>query len=378
MCSDTAIGENRRTIPFVDLLRAHSHLSDSLESAFHRVVGGSAFTLGGEVERFEASFAKYIGVAHAVGVGSGTDALHFALRACGVGPGDEVITAVNTFAATAEAILMAGARPVFVDVDERTLLMDINAVEAALSARTRAIIPVHLYGQPVEMVRLMALARTSGVKVIEDACQAHGALCAERRAGGFGDAGCFSFYPGKNLGALGDGGIVVTDDKAVAARIRLLRNHGEDASRLHVESGYCSRLHGLQAAFLSEKLPHLDDWNALRMSAAALYDEALASAAAVLPGRAEGVTHVFHLYVVRVRDRDSCREELGRQGIQTGIHYVVPLHLEPAFAFLGYKQSDFPVAERAADSMISLPMFPYIDRDEVLRVSEAVGEVACE
>ena len=242
MAAFAATDRARQFIPFVNLRRLHSEVGDALEWAFHNVVTAGAFTLGDKVEKFEESFAAYVGVAHAIGVGSGTDALHFALRACGVGPGDEVITAVNTFAATAEAIMMAGARPVFVDVDEHTLLMDLDAVEAALTKNTRAIIPVHLYGQSVDMVRLMDIARRAGVKVVEDACQAHGARCGVYRAGSLGDAGCFSFYPSKNLGALGDGGIVTTDDEAIATRIRSLRNHGEDASRLHVEPGYCSRL----------------------------------------------------------------------------------------------------------------------------------------
>ncbi len=223
-------------------------------------------------------------VRHAIGVGSGTDALHLALRACGVGAGDEVITAVNTFAATAEAIIMAGAKPVFVDVTEDTLLMDLDDVETAVTKNTRAIIPVHLYGQPVDMDRLMGFARPRGIKVIEDACQSHGARCGKFRTGGIGDAGCFSFYPSKNLGALGDGGIVTTDDDQIAERVRLLRNHGEEgSSRLHVESGYCTRLHTLQAAFLNEKLPYLDEWNALRMRAAALYDDMLAPSDVVVP-----------------------------------------------------------------------------------------------
>jgi dTDP-4-amino-4,6-dideoxygalactose transaminase len=368
-----AVDRAGETIPFVDLARLHEHVGGSLERAFRDVVSESSFTLGPHVERFEEEFASFVGVAHAVGVGSGTDALHFALRACGVGAGDEVITAVNTFAATAEAILMAGARPVFVDVDECTLLMDMDAVQAAITEKTRAIIPVHLYGQSVDMIRLMDIARRAGVKVVEDACQAHGASCGAYRVGSLGDVGCFSFYPGKNLGALGDGGIVTTDNEAIAARIRSLRNHGEDASRLHVESGYCSRLHALQAAFLSAKLPHLERWNSMRTQTAALYDRLLARSGVVLPGRAEGVSHVFHLYVIRVGSRDRLRAELADQGIQTGIHYAVPLHLEPAFAGLGYSRGEFPVAERAAASIVSLPMYPFLSEDEVARVAEAVG-----
>jgi len=364
-----------RTIPFVNLQRLQQAMGSTLEAAFFSVVRDASFTMGPVLERFERDFAAYIGVRHAVGVGSGTDALHLALRGCGVGAGDEVITAANTFAATAEAIMMAGARPVFVDVDEDTLLMDLDAVEAAVGPNTRAIIPVHLYGQPVNTPRLTEFAHARGIKVIEDACQSHGARCGKLRSGGIGDAGCFSFYPSKNLGALGDGGMVTTDDDEIAARVRLLRNHGEDASRLHVEPGYCTRLHSLQAAFLAEKLPYLDEWNALRMRAAGLYDDLLGSTDVVVPARNPGVTHVFHLYVIRVRDRDRVREELGERGIQTGIHYAVPLHLEPAFAHLGYVAGEFPVAERAARSILSLPMYPYLDYDEVARVCDAVAEV---
>jgi len=375
MDPSSVIGEIRETIPFVDLHRMHAGISDSLESAFRSVLEESAFTLGKKAQGFEDAFGAYVGTTHAIGVGSGTDALHFALRACGVGSGDEVITAVNTFTATAEAILMAGATPVFVDVDERTLLMDLDAVEAALSPKTRAIIPVHLYGQPVDMTRVMSIARRAGVMVIEDACQAHGAYCGSARAGSLGDAGCFSFYPSKNLGALGDGGMVTTNDPAIAARIRLLRNHGEDASRLHVESGYCSRLHSLQAALLSEKLPHLEEWNAQRVRSADLYDTLLAPIGVTLPGRNQGVSHVFHLYVVRMENRDAARERLAAAGVQTAIHYAVPLHLEPAFAYLGYVRGDFPVAERAAASIVSLPMYPFMRDEEVGRVAAAVGEV---
>lgn len=374
--SSLATERSVRTVPFVDLQRLHQGMDGALERAFQTVVDEGAFTLGKRVEMFEDSFARYTGVDQSIGVGSGTDALHFALRACGVGPGDEVITAVNTFAATAEAIVMAGARPVFVDVDESTLLMTPEAVEHAITERTRAIVPVHLYGQPVDMDGIMALARPRGIKVVEDACQAHGATCRGRRAGRLGDAGCFSFYPSKNLGALGDGGIVTTDDPEIADRVRSLRNHGEDDRRLHVESAYCSRLHGVQAALLSEKLPLLDGWNAGRMEAAASYDELLGETGIVLPGRADGMSHVFHLYVVRVKERDRVRELLGERGIQTAVHYAVPLHLEPAFESLGYKRGTFPVAEEAAMSMVSLPMHPHIDADEVAAVANAVAEVA--
>jgi dTDP-4-amino-4,6-dideoxygalactose transaminase len=363
------------SISFVDLGRQHRRISADLRAAFDRVVDNGSFTLGSEVEAFETEFAAFVGCAQAVGVGSGTDALHFVLRACGVGEGDEVITAVNTFAATAEAIVMAGARPVFVDIDPATYLMDLDAVEHAITPATKAIIPVHLYGQCVDMRRVIEIARRHGLKVIEDACQAHGATRDGLSAGAAGDAGCFSFYPSKNLGALGDGGIVTTNDPAIADRVRSLRSHGEDANRLHVEVGYCSRLHGLQAGLLRAKLPHLADWNALRIQAARTYLRELAGACVDLPAALPDAHHVYHLFVVRVRDRERVRAELGTRGVQTAIHYSVPLHLEPAFAGLGYARGDFPNAEDAVREIVSLPMFPYLTDDEVRYVARCVAEV---
>jgi dTDP-4-amino-4,6-dideoxygalactose transaminase len=364
------------TIPFVDLRRMHDMAAEELEAAFHRVVERGSFTLGEEVEGFEHEFADYVGTEHAIGVGSGTDALHLALRACGVGPDDEVVTAVNTFAATAEAIVMCGATPVFVDIDDATSLMDLDALERAITGRTRAVIPVHLYGQCVDMKRVLGIAQQHDLRVIEDACQAHGAVRDGLRAGAGGDAGCFSFYPSKNLGALGDGGCVVTSDGAVADRVRALRNHGEDRSRLHTESGYCTRLHGLQAAFLRAKLKRLDDWNLSRRMAAEWYDESLEGVSLARPTTVPGATHVFHLYVVRVGSRDAVRARLGELGIQSGVHYAVPLHLEPAFEELGYGRGDFPIAEQAATEILSLPMYPYMEEVEVEMVAVALREVA--
>lgn len=364
-----------RTIPFVDLSRQHETIRSQLDAAFSRVMDDGSFTLGGEVAAFESEFASYVGAREAVGVGSGTDALHFALRACGVGPGDDVVTVVNTFAATAEAILMCGARPRFVDIDADTYLMDLEALESAITPATKAIVPVHLYGQCVDMTRVMEIARRRGLRVVEDACQAHGARANGFVAGTAGDAGCFSFYPSKNLGALGDGGIIVTDDPEIAARARSLRNHGEDASRLHVESGYCSRLHGLQAALLRAKLPHLDDWNAQRRHAASVYDQVLADLPVTTPVVRPGAHHVYHLYVVRVEDRDDVRAALSEQGVQTAIHYAVPLHLEPAFSGLGYAQGSFPVAEDVIPRIVSLPMYPFITDEEVMAVAEVLDTV---
>ncbi len=370
------MGGPTRAIPFVDLTRQHQAIRAQLDAAFARVVDRGSFTLGEEVSAFEIEFAQYVGVGEAVGVGSGTDALHFALRACGVQPGDEVITAVNTFAATAEAIVMCGARPRFVDIDPDTYLMDLSAMESAITPSTKAIIPVHLYGQCVDMARVMEIARRRGIKVVEDACQAHGARANGHAAGAAGDAGCFSFYPSKNLGALGDGGMVVTNDPEIAARVGLLRNHGEDASRLHVESGYCSRLHGLQAALLRAKLPYLDEWNGLRRQAASQYDDVFAGQPVITPVVRPNAHHVYHLYVVQVEDRDAVQAGFAERQVQTGIHYAVPLHLEPAFRDVGYARGDFPAAEAVIPRILSLPMYPYLGYDEVSAVASALEVVA--
>jgi len=364
------------TIALVDLNRQHEALGVEIEEAIGRVARRSSFTLGEEVEAFEEEFAAFCGAKHAVGVGTGTDALHFALRACGIGPGDEVITAVNTFAGTAEAILMCGAKPVFIDVDEASYLMDPARIEDAVNDRTRAIVPVHLYGQPAEMPRILAIARRHNLKVIEDACQAHGAKLNGSFAGSMGDAGCFSFYPGKNLGAWGDGGMVVTDNMEIAEIIRLLRNHGEGGDRRHVVMGFCSRLHGVQAAILRAKLKHLSNWNVGRIELAEFYTEALRETPVTTPHRNPEVSHVYHLYVVRAKSRDNLRKNLAAEGVDTGIHYPVPLHLEPAFRFLGHRHGDFPVAEKLAGEILSLPMHPYLRLAEARQVSDVVAKWA--
>jgi dTDP-4-amino-4,6-dideoxygalactose transaminase len=369
-----AMSQGAEIVPFVDVARQHQRVAGDLEAAFARVVAHGGFTLGPEVSDFEQAFARFVGTEESVGVASGTDALHFALRACGVGAGDEVVVPANTFAATAEAVVMAGARPVFVDIDPRTYLMDLDALQSAITPKTTAVIPVHLYGQCVDMRRVNEIAKAHGVRVIEDACQAHGASRDGLAAGSAGDAAAFSFYPSKNLGALGDGGAVTTNDPEIAKRVRSLRNHGEDGRRLHTEVGYCSRLHSLQAALLGVKLTHLAEWNESRRRSAAFYAEKLAGTGIEPPLAVDGATHVYHVYVVRVPDRELFREVLARSGIQTGVHYAVPLHLEPAFADLGFERGDFPQAERAAKEIVSLPMFPYLQEAEISRVVEAVGQ----
>ncbi|HZD60939.1 MAG TPA: DegT/DnrJ/EryC1/StrS family aminotransferase [Anaerolineae bacterium] len=363
---------NTKKIPFVDLVSQHSRLSKEIEEAIGDVLARGSFTLGGTVQRFEEEFAAFCGVDYAVGVGSGTDALHFALRALGVGPGDEVITVPNTYIATVEAIVMCGARPVFVDIDEDTHLMDASQLEGAITEKTKAIIPVHLYGQPADMQEICRIAARRGLKVVEDACQAHGASMAGIRTGCFGDAACFSFYPSKNLGAVGDGGIVVTNNKEVYERIARLRSHGEESKYTHTELGYCSRLHGIQAAVLGIKLKYLDRWNKARRYNAGVYDSHFESTPIIKPVCKDLNDHVYHLYVIRTKDRDELREHLAAQNIETGIHYPIPIHLQPSMQEYGYKKGDFPVTERVVDEIVSLPMFPELEDSDIERVASEV------
>lgn len=360
-------------IPFVDLKRDNEEIQAELNAAIQGVIERGAFTLGSEVEAFESEFAAYCEADHAVGVGSGTDALCLALKACGVGPGAEVITSPNTFIATAEAISLCGAVPVFVDVCEDTYNIDPRLIPAAITPRTRAIIPVHLYGRPADMEAIMTIAREHGLKVIEDACQAHGARYRGRRVGAIGDAGCFSFYPSKNLGAMGDGGMVTTNNSSMAETIKLLRNHGEVKKYSHAIKGHCSRLHGLQAAILRVKLDRLDAWNNRRQANSAHYKALLAdSPGIVTPGHADDRDHVYHLYVIRAPYRDDLMKALAGAGVAAGIHYPAPIHLTEAYQDLDYKPGDFPIAERLAGEILSLPMFPELTTAEVADVGKQV------
>lgn len=362
-------------VPFVDLKAQAESLGATYGSLLESIVGRAAYTMGPELTQFEEEFASYCACKHALGVSSGTDALKLAYLAAGVRAGDEVVLPVNTFIATAEAVSHIGARPVFVDCLAETANIDPSLVEAALTDQTRAIVPVHLYGQPADMDAIGSLAKRREIPVIEDACQAHGARYRGQRAGGMGLAAAFSFYPGKNLGALGDGGMVVTDDDDVAEQIRLLRNHGQSDKYTHSVVGYCDRLHNLQAAFLSAKLPHLDEWNDARRSAAARYDDLLANVAGVTRlTTMDDVVHVHHLYVVLVDDRDRVREALAAAGVETGIHYPVPLHLTPAYRSLGYEAGDFPVAETLARRTMSLPMHPHLSSAQTEYVAEQLAK----
>jgi dTDP-4-amino-4,6-dideoxygalactose transaminase len=362
------------SVPFTRLDNADPKLLAELLDVVADVGSRAAFTLGEEVEGFERDFAAWCSVEQAVGVSSGTAALELALRGLGIGPGDEVIVPTNSFIATAEAVSAAGAVPRLVDVDERTALVTAEIVERALTPRTRCVIPVHLYGRTVDMEPLLALCRARDVLVVEDACQAHGARYGARPAGSLGDAGCFSFYPTKNLGAWGDGGAVVTDDPELAARVRLLRSHGEATRHRHELTARTDRLDALQAAILQVKLAGLDEANRRRRAAAAALREKL-SAGPVVPPAAPSACgdHVFHLFVVRSPQRDGLRRHLDACGIASAIHYPTPVHLQPAYAGLGLTAGSLPVAERLAATSCSLPLFPTIEESEIERIATAVG-----
>jgi len=364
-------------VKFVDLHAMHAPLMGEFRQVFERVVENSSFILGAEVSRFEEAFAKYLGADHCVAVTNGTVALELALLAMGVGPGDEVITVPNTFIATCEAVSAVGARPVFVDVDAISYNMDPTLVERAITPRTKVLLPVHLYGQTADMEPLLEIASRHGIQVLEDACQAHGAEYKGRKAGTMGVAGCFSFYPGKNLGALGEGGGVVTSDSQLAARMRLLRDHGSLRKYEHTVPGYNFRLEGLQGGILAVKLPHLDGWNDRRRVAAEHYDNLLSGNGIIPPVEMPYAHHVYHLYVIQADDREQLRKDLNAAGVETGLHYPGPLHLQEAYKFLGYTKGDFPVCERLADRILSLPMFPDITREQVEYVVSVVKESQC-
>lgn len=355
-------------IPFVDLRSMHIEIKDKLQEVFDRVLNNSSFVLGPEVQRFEQEFAAYVGTSHCVALNTGTAALHLTLAALDIGPGDEVITVPHTFIATAEAISAVGARPVFVDIDPVSFTMDPTLLEAAITNRTRAIIPVDLYGQVADMDPIQEIADRHRIPVIEDACQAHGAEYKGRKAGSFGVAGCFSFYPGKNLGACGEGGAVTTNDAELAYKIRLWRDHGSSKRYEHIFPGLNMRMEGLQGGILSVKLKYLDRWNDQRRQAAAEYDAALAATDLEVPTEMADNRHVYHLYVVQSNKRDQLRAQLGEVGIESGLHYPTPLHLQEAYRFLGYKEGDFPVTESVKDRILSLPMYPGIKSEAIARV----------
>jgi dTDP-4-amino-4,6-dideoxygalactose transaminase len=363
-------------VPFLDLKIQYASIKSEVDEAVQRVLASGQFVLGEEVETFEEQFAAYCRVRHAVAVNSGTSALHLALLAAGVGPGDEVITVSHTFVATAAAIRYTGAKPVFVDIDPESYTMSAAQVEARITQRTKVVLPVHLYGQPADMDPILQVAAKHGLPVVEDAAQAHGAEYKGRRVGGIGDLGCFSFHPGKNLGAYGEGGSVVTNNPEFARTLRMLRNWGQERKQHHELRGFNYRMASLQGAILAVKLRHLEAWTAARRSHAARYNELLGKLDMGLPAVMPYARHVFHIYAVRVPQRDRLLEDLKGKGVHAAVHYRTPVHLQPSYADLGYAPGDFPHAEKVGNEVLSLPMFAELTEKQMQLVSEKLHEVA--
>jgi dTDP-4-amino-4,6-dideoxygalactose transaminase len=372
--SSTSV-EQQIAVPFVDLQSQHRGLAAEIRQAVDQVLTDCNFILGRQVREFEQAFAAYIGVAHAIGVSNGLDALRIALAALDIGPGDEVIVPANTYIATALAVSALGARVVLVDCDSSTYNLDPKKLERAITSRTRVVIPVHLTGQSADMAPILEIAERRGLQVLEDTAQAHGARYHGQACGSMGIAGCFSFYPAKNLGAAGDGGMIVTENGKLAQRARKLCNYGEVVKYEHAEKGFNARLDTLQAAILQVKLPHLDGWNRRRAQNAQRYRDRLARIPGVeLQSVLPECTHVYHLFMIRVARRDALRQFLQDRGVQTGIHYPTPIHLQAAYADHGWKKGDFPVAEELASRIVSLPMFPELTAEQIDYVCEQVGE----
>jgi dTDP-4-amino-4,6-dideoxygalactose transaminase len=369
----------RPAVPFMDLKAQFQAVKAEVLPALEAAAADAAFILGPRVAEFEEAFARYVGADHCVALNSGTSALHLALLAAGVGPGDEVITVPMTFIATSWGISYCGATPVYVDVDPVTFTMDPARVEAKITPKTKAILPVHLYGQPADLDALFAIGAKYGIPVIEDAAQAHGATYKGRPVGALGQSGCFSFYPGKNLGAFGEGGAVVTNDAAKAARMRVLRDHAQPTRYVHNEIGFNYRMDGLQGAVLKIKLAHLAAWTARRVELADRYDRLLAALPIDRPVVPPGRGHVWHLYVILHLERDRLRDALAARNVQTGLHYPMPLHLQQAYAHLGYKAGDFPVTERTARECLSIPLFPEMTLEQqdavVAALTDALKEI---
>jgi dTDP-4-amino-4,6-dideoxygalactose transaminase len=368
--------KRKMKVPFLDLKAHHAPMIDEFDRAIREVIESSAFAGGPFVERFEEEFAAYCGSKHAIGVGNGTDALWLTLLALGIGEGDEVITVPNTFIATAEAITYCQAQPVFVDVDETTFTMDPAELKKSLTEKTKAIIPVHLFGQPADMDPILEFAHMHGLFVIEDAAQAHGAEYKGRKGGTMGDAGCFSFYPGKNLGAFGEAGAVVTNNTELGKKIKILRDHGQAQKYHHSLVGWNCRMDGIQAAVLSIKLRHLEEANLLRREHALEYNRAFAGIDEVrTPFEASYAQHVYHVYAVRLQERDAIRRHLQEKGVGCAVHYPIPIHLQEAYRDLGYKEGAFPIAEHLAEEFLSLPMFPELTEEQIEYVASCVGEI---
>jgi dTDP-4-amino-4,6-dideoxygalactose transaminase len=359
-------------VPYLDLKAQYRSIKPEIDAAIARVLDSCQFVLGAEVDGFEQDFAAYCGTTECIALNSGTSALHLALLAAGVGPGDEVITVPFTFVASVAAVLYAGARPVLVDIDPRSFNMDPAAIKAAITPRTKAILPVHLYGQSADMGPIMEIARRHNLVVIEDAAQAHGAKYTDRPVGSIGDMACFSFYPGKNLGAYGEGGAVTTSNPEFARSVRMLRDWGQDRKYHHVLRGYNYRMEGFQGAVLRVKLRHLEKWTEARRALVSEYNRLLAGSGVELPKEMAWARHVYHVYTLRIEDRDAVQQSLQSAGIQTGIHYPVPVHLQPAYADLGYGRGAFPHAEAAARQVLSLPLYPELSLQAVAEVANAV------
>ncbi len=356
------------------LKKQYEDIKDEIKGPIEKVMQSGGFILGEDVKLFEQEFSEYCGVEYGIGVNSGTDALFLACLACGIGKGDEVIVMPYTYIATTLAISMTGARPVFVDIDEETYNIDISKIESAITSKTKAILPVHLYGHPVDMDPLMEIAKKRGLKVIEDCAQAHGALYKNKKVGSFGDASCFSFYPTKNLGAFGDGGMVLTSSEKIKEKLVFLRDYGRKGRYEHIMKGYNSRLDTLQAAILRVKLRHLDEWDEKRRLNAALYTKLFKEKTSdvITPHEADYARHVYHLYPVRVKDRARVMEKLQDNGVRTLIHYPIPIHLQAAYNDLGHKKGDFPVSERCCEEILSLPMYPELMGEEIRYVVETL------
>jgi dTDP-4-amino-4,6-dideoxygalactose transaminase len=360
-------------VPFLDLKAQYKAIKDEIQAAINEVMEHTAFAGGPFVAKFEQEFAKFCNCKHAVGVGNGTDALWLSLIALDIGQGDEVITVPNTFIATAEAISFCGATPVFIDIEEKTNNMNPALIEAAITKKTKAIIPVHLFGQAADMDPIMAVAKKHGLHVIEDACQAHGAEYKAKKSGSMGTTGCFSFYPGKNLGAYGEAGAVVTNDDAIASKMRMFRDHGQAKKYYHGMIGWNARMDGIQGAVLSVKLKYLTDWNNSRRKHAQEYTKLLSSVKEIItPQEAYYAKHIYHIYAIRTKQRDKLMASLAEKGISCGIHYPVPIHLQDAYHFLNFSEGSFPIAEKCAKEYLSLPMFPELTSEQINYVAKEI------
>lgn len=359
-------------VPFVDLKKQYLSIKDEIDSSIKEVLDNTAFILGKKVEDFEKKFAELCNVKHCIGVNNGTSALRLALQALDIKPNDEIITTPFTFIATAEAISHTGAKPVFVDIDKKTYCIDPEKISEKITKRTKAIMPVHLFGQPADMGPILEIGEKHNIKVIEDAAQAHNASYKSRKAGSMGDIGCFSFYPGKNLGAYGEAGAVCTNDEAIAKNLVLLRQHGELVRYYHDIIGDNCRMEAFQGAVLGVKIRYIEEWTEKRRKNAECYNKLMKNLDIVLPHEADYARHVYHIYAIRAKNRDRLREFLGKNGISTGIHYPIPVHLQKAYSFMGIKKGSFPISEKVADEILSLPMYPELSEEQMGYISNTI------